>query len=53
MIALNWNIGVADIISAFELFFILTDLIYLTVIANAYLQMKREQMRRDNVYNRL
>lgn len=53
MIKLSWNVEIADIISLIELAFIAVDLTYLTVVANGYRQMKKEQMRRDNVYNRL
>jgi hypothetical protein len=53
MIKITWTVSIADLMSLIEQFIVLFDLLYLTLLARGYSQMKREQMRRDNVYNKL
>jgi len=53
MINITWTVSIAEITSLIEQFVVLIDLLYLTLLARGYSQMKREQMRKDNGYNKL
>jgi len=53
MINISWNVSISDLIVVIEQLVVLVDLLYLTLLAKGYHQMKTTQMRRDNVYNKL
>ena len=53
MINVTGTVSFSDLIVVVEQSIVLIDLIYLTLLAKDYHQMKQAQLRRDNVYNKL